>query len=206
MATEKQIEANRLNSQKSTGPKTPEGKAKSRLNHYSHGFAASTTLAPGENYDELGLLLAELTCEYKPMTATEQILIEEMVHNRWLSLRAFRLQGEAFYGQAVKSDSFGVPKDLGLLIRYHSTAERNFHKAHAELVKTQKERKKSEIGFESQNAWQPPEPLPEEPARNARARRNSAKTAPLTPETPDFSTARPSKVAPNLFPFVKKVA
>ena len=32
MATEKQIEANRLNAQKSTGPRTDAGKRKSRLN------------------------------------------------------------------------------------------------------------------------------------------------------------------------------
>jgi len=161
MPTERQIAANKINAQKSTGPKTPEGKAKSRLNHYSHGFAAATILAPEEDVNELGLLLAELTCEYKPMTATEQILIEKMVHNQWLSLRAFRLQGEAFLGQTLAGDSFAVPQNLGLLIRYHSTAERNFHKAHNELVKTQKERKKSEIGFEPQNTWQPPEPVPD---------------------------------------------
>ena len=50
----------------------------------------------------------------------------------------------------------GVPKNLGLLIRYHTSAERAFHRAHNELVKTQKERKKSEIGFVPQNAAQPP--------------------------------------------------
>ena len=45
MATERQMEANKLNAQKSTGPKTPEGKAKSscqppvlrlRLQHHHH--------------------------------------------------------------------------------------------------------------------------------------------------------------------------
>ena len=44
MATERQIEANKLNSQKSTGPKTEAGKAKSCLNHLSHGFTSNTAL------------------------------------------------------------------------------------------------------------------------------------------------------------------
>jgi hypothetical protein len=45
-----------------------------------------------------------------------------------------------------------MPKDLGLLIRYHQSSDRGFYKAHTELVKVQKERQKSEIDFESQNA------------------------------------------------------
>ena len=43
MSTQKQIEANRRNSQKSTGPKTEEGKAKSSLNHLSHGLTSNAT-------------------------------------------------------------------------------------------------------------------------------------------------------------------
>ena len=42
MATEKQFEANRLNAQKSTGPRTPEGRAAVRLNGVKHGLTAET--------------------------------------------------------------------------------------------------------------------------------------------------------------------
>ena len=41
MATQNQIDANRLNAQKSTGPKTPEGRAAVRLNGIKHGLTAS---------------------------------------------------------------------------------------------------------------------------------------------------------------------
>src|ERR1700761_4852040 len=96
MATIKQIEANKRNAQKSTGPRTPEGKAKSSLNRLSHGFASNARLMPGEDPDEYRSLLLDLVNEYQPATATEQILVEDMATNRWLTLRAFRLQGEAF--------------------------------------------------------------------------------------------------------------
>ena len=48
MATDKQIAANRLNAQKSTGPKTPEGRAAVRLNGVEHGLYAETLVLPGE--------------------------------------------------------------------------------------------------------------------------------------------------------------
>src|SRR5205807_417954 len=49
MATIKQIEANRRNALKSTGPKTPGGKAAVRLNALRHGLRAHAVVLPGEN-------------------------------------------------------------------------------------------------------------------------------------------------------------
>src|SRR5208283_2609106 len=155
MATERQIEANKLNSQKSCGPKSEAGKAKSCLNHLSHGFTSNTAvLIRGEDPEELKALLADLTSEYQPATPTEQILVEKMCQNQWLSGRAFRFQTWALWEDVGQGNRLRNDTDLALLIRYHSAAERNFHKAHTELVKAQKERQKSEIDFESQNAGQ----------------------------------------------------
>src|SRR5436190_18665316 len=50
MATDKQIEANRLNALKSTGPRTPEGKSITCLNAFKHGiFAEAHTLIGEDN-------------------------------------------------------------------------------------------------------------------------------------------------------------
>jgi hypothetical protein len=60
MPTERQIQANRANAQKSTGPKTEQGKAKSCLNRLSHGFASNSAIVPGENPEEYKALLSDL--------------------------------------------------------------------------------------------------------------------------------------------------
>ena len=77
MATILQIAANQANAQKSTGPKTPEGKAAASRNRLSHGFASSATIKPGENPEEFNLLLADLHNEFQPATVSEQILLEK---------------------------------------------------------------------------------------------------------------------------------
>ena len=55
MATAAQIEANRRNAQKSTGPKTDEGKARVRRNAFKHGMTARTIMPvlPQEDPKEL---------------------------------------------------------------------------------------------------------------------------------------------------------
>jgi hypothetical protein len=68
MATPNQIAANKANAQKSTGPKTAEGKAASSLNRLSHGFASHATIIPGENPEEFRALVADLMAEHQPAT------------------------------------------------------------------------------------------------------------------------------------------
>jgi hypothetical protein len=54
MASDKQMRANRQNARKSTGPKTPEGKAVARLNALKHGLLSQQILLPNE--DEASLM------------------------------------------------------------------------------------------------------------------------------------------------------
>src|SRR6478672_4571269 len=112
-------------------------------NFISPGFAAATVLLKGESEDDFFKIHRNFLNELQPATHMELTLVEKMVHNQWLSLRAIRLQSERMLGIHPGEE---IPKDLGLLIRYQGAADRAFHKCHAELLKLQKERQNSENG------------------------------------------------------------
>ena len=53
MTSFRQIEANRRNARKSTGPITEEGKQRSRCNAVHHGLSAETVIGALESYRQI---------------------------------------------------------------------------------------------------------------------------------------------------------
>lgn len=146
-ATPAQIAANRVNAQRSTGPKTPAGKAVSAMNHFRHGLTGEFRILAWEDEADFDKLLDGLTDEHKPSTVTETVLVEKMARALWLSQRAQTLQhGTLNRGVITCWDE----KKLALYIRYQITNDRAFYKALNEFLKLRAETRKAEIGFESQ--------------------------------------------------------
>lgn len=65
-STDRQIAANRLNAQRSTGPRTPAGKAKVSVNALRHGLTAREVILPNENPDDFDAFRAELLTSLAP--------------------------------------------------------------------------------------------------------------------------------------------
>src|SRR5580700_11446303 len=90
--SEKKLAANRANAVKSTGPKTPEGKARSAQNAVKHGFTASTfAVVRLEDLQEIAKLKADLVSVYRPVNAQEVFALERMALGQQAILRAARL-------------------------------------------------------------------------------------------------------------------
>jgi hypothetical protein len=68
MATAAQIAAHRLNAQKSTGPRTPEGKAASSFNALKHGMDAASIVIPGEDPAEYDTLASDYHRQFHPQS------------------------------------------------------------------------------------------------------------------------------------------
>jgi hypothetical protein len=147
MISSAQLAANQANAQRSTGPKTPEGKAISARNNFRNGFSGAFTVLPWESQDEFDMLLGGLRDEHKPSGLTEMILVDKMAQAIWLSKRAIILQHVTFNHELPTCDD---QKQLALYLRYQVTNERAFHKCLNDLLKLRAEKRKQEIGFESQ--------------------------------------------------------
>ena len=72
MPSRKQIEANRRNAQKSTGPVTAEGKAACAMNAFKTGLYAESLLIPGEKLEDLQQLIADYYREHNPTTPEQR--------------------------------------------------------------------------------------------------------------------------------------
>lgn len=147
MATSAQVAANQTNAQHSTGPKTPQGKAIAARNNFRYGFTGVFSVLPWENQGEFDALFTGLCSEHQPATVTEAALIEKMAQALWLGKRALLLQELTF---KLEMPACIDEKQLALFIRYQTTHDRAFHKCLDQLLKLRAEKRKQEIGFESQ--------------------------------------------------------
>src|SRR5688500_17144972 len=96
MTSEKQIDANRQNALKSTGPKTPEGKAAVRLNAVKHGLLSQEILLPGEDEEALKELSEHLWAELKPVGEMEILLVDRIIASYWRLRRLGRVEAGIF--------------------------------------------------------------------------------------------------------------
>jgi hypothetical protein len=106
MTSDKQIQANRQNALKSTGAKTPEGKAAVRLNAVKHGLLSRETLLPGEDEEALKELGERLRDELQPVGEFENLLVERIIASYWRLRRLGRMEAGIFawelYGELAE--------------------------------------------------------------------------------------------------------
>lgn len=109
MATEKQIEANRRNAKKSTGPKTEEGKAVASQNSLTHGLTVSRVskriLIADEDREGFEAFREDMLSEYSPVGPMEYVLTERIIGLAWRLRRSERMQTEAIETLISKTNS-----------------------------------------------------------------------------------------------------
>ena len=146
MATLQQIEANRLNAQKSTGPRSAEGKAAVRFNALKTGIDAQSQVIPGEDPAALALLAAEYYDRYQPATPEVRALVDTLVTAEWLQRRFRALEAQLwqynFQGLYHPTEGLEVAQvynrdseTFGRLQRRIDAADRSYHRALAALRK-----------------------------------------------------------------------
>ncbi len=160
MATIKQIEANRRNASKSTGPRTDKGKLAIRRNALKHGLLSTQTVLPNEDQEAFEQLGRSIRACLQPVGEVENLLVDRIITSTWRLRRACRVEVEIFKFEKEDSDPtrslifFGGPTegcDLGMafikqgtggdafskLSRYEAAIERSLYKALHELQRLQ---------------------------------------------------------------------
>ena len=106
MTSDKKAEANRQNALKSTGPRTPEGKASVRLNAVKHGLLSTDVLLPGEDQNALKELDERLRAELQPVGELENLFLEQILAAVWRLRRLRRVETGIFawelYGELAE--------------------------------------------------------------------------------------------------------
>jgi hypothetical protein len=168
MSSLRQIEANRLNAQKSTGPRTASGKAASSLNALKSGIDAQTNIIRGEDPAALQALTDTYYAELQPATAQELFQVDILIRNDWQLRRLERVDAElwehqlqshlnplpgAELGRAYEAQTFNR------LQRRKNDVQRSTILARQELRKLQAERE-AQLSAELLDS-RPCEPIPD---------------------------------------------
>jgi hypothetical protein len=159
--SQRKLAANRANTQLSTGPRTPDGKARSSRNALKHGLLSGQILLSHENADELDALRENLCADLRPVGALEELLVERIVSSAWSLRRAVRaeralimwneqvrMQSEPEYygnGRTRKSGQPDYGREFEMLTdhrlesiqRYETTKERQMYRALHEFQRLQ---------------------------------------------------------------------
>src|SRR5664280_2211713 len=96
MSSLKQIEANRRNALKSTGPTTSEGKERSRCNAGRHGLTAETVIAALEDVKDYQAFEAAVIADYDAESAVERELVLRLASVLWRLRRATGIETALF--------------------------------------------------------------------------------------------------------------
>jgi hypothetical protein len=205
MSTIKQIQANRLNATKSTGPRTEAGKSVTRLNALKHGLFATDPIIPGENPAHFEALHASHYLRWQPATVEEQILVASMVRDAWSLERSSNAE-TSMWTHAMQTLNKGDTNPLGrsqidlaeplaLVQRRIDSAQRNYRRNLELLIKLQAAREKlgrdvpGKLGRAASGATSATETTPEPIAQSKSPEPLNPQigSVPLGPDTPGRS-------------------
>jgi len=123
MMSQAKVNANRRNARKSTGPRTPSGKAAASMNAVKHGLSARMPVIPGENEAEFQVYTAEWLEELQPAGPMEAFLAERIISIAWRLRRVGQMEARLFHPSESQETH-----QLSRLNRYEVALERSFYR------------------------------------------------------------------------------
>ena len=127
MTSERQIAANRRNAQRSTGPRSPEGREISSRNSQRHGVLSQRVTTDVEENELYERMFNGFMDEYGPRSETEILLVERLANLFWRERRLIQtersqlsLQQSDIYAASMAKDQSLTLTDQLLIGRYQT--------------------------------------------------------------------------------------
>ena len=132
-------EAARVRVRKGSGPRTKEGKAKSRQNALKHGIFSDIVVLEGESRAEFDSLLLGLRNDIQPEGTLEAFLVEKLAAIIWRLRRQMIADGAQTLkgGGLVEFERIVGAADLDLLLRFESNLDWAFDRTLNQLERLQ---------------------------------------------------------------------
>lgn len=112
MTSYRQMEANRRNALKSTGPRTETGKQSSRCNAIRHGLTAKTVISPLGDTEDYKAFERAIVADYDAQSAVERELVLRLASLLWRLRRAMTIETGLFDIQAEHLRSYQQTRQL----------------------------------------------------------------------------------------------
>jgi hypothetical protein len=112
MTSSRQIDANRRNARKSTGPLTEDGKRRSRCNAVRHGLTAETVVGALEDAEDYRAFEAAIMADYDAQSAVERELVLRLASLLWRLRRATTIETGLFQIQAHQLQEFREARQI----------------------------------------------------------------------------------------------
>ena len=112
MSTLRQIEANRRNAQKSTGPTSVTGKAASSMNALKTGIHAKSLVLPTENLADLQQLIDEYYQSHHPASPEARVMLDDLIRCEWTLRRLGAAETQLF--EYAHQEAYTVEDDFPL--------------------------------------------------------------------------------------------
>ena len=207
MSTLRQIEANRRNAQKSTGPTSVTGKATSSMNALKTGIHAESLVLPSENLADLDQLIADFYHHHSPTTPDARGLVDDLIYCEWTLRRLRAAETQAWQYQSDNKYSDPQKYPLGQSATCHATT---FSKLQYRLDATRRARLRALDALQKlkAEAAAAPDPAPEvetptpviDPPSLTPSPQTTSPQIGFVPSTPSATPPQPAPAAPSPSP------
>ncbi len=201
MSSLRQIEANRRNALKSTGPTSVAGKAASSMNGLKTGIHAKSLILPSEKLADLEQLIEEYYDHHQPASPEARLLLDDLIHCEWTLRRLHAAEAQAWKYQDSNTSRGPEKYPLGhSLTSYASTFSRLQYRLdatrraiHRNLQALKQLEADAEAGVPSGPA---PSPMPDPPSLSPSPQTGSPQIG-FLPSTPADTPPQPPPAPEN---------